>query len=173
MNSKRIATPSTLSNSRQPTHRQQVFSCCLIILLLHQSACSSNSDYRSQLKPASGTLTQHGKPLSAIKVTLVPIEFSTPGYLGSIATTDANGHFDFRDGKYAGALPGDYRVAVSQLLNKDGKPHDPISGEDIEQLLLQRKVKEKFPKKFSDQLETTLRITIPPDGSENLQIKLE
>jgi len=78
-------------------------------------------DPEKDLVPVSGVVKFKNKPLANARITFVPAE---PGSRASAGhtTTDANGNYEFKAmGRFAGALPGQYKVAASKKVPPGGK----------------------------------------------------
>ena len=76
-----------------------------VSLIVFVTGCGSQS-----MLPVSGVITLDGKPVSDAGVMFCP----TKNGMMAAATTDAMGKFELATGRRRGAVPGEYRVAVSK-----------------------------------------------------------
>lgn len=86
--------------------------------------CGGNSDdfiddrlaMLERLVPVSGTVKVGGKPLAGVVLTFLPKEWTS-----SLGETDADGRFELQTAGRPGALPGEYKVALSYLISPDDR----------------------------------------------------
>jgi len=105
----------------------------------------------------TGTVTQDGTGLSNALVTFIPVG-DTPGFGGSGATGP--------DGKYTltpsrggkGIAPGEYKVTISRVLQRDGSPPDPKKPP------IESNARETLPASYSDRKATTLQATVSKEA---------
>lgn len=137
---------------------KRVMSVVAVLILV--AGCKSDPD-AGKLVTVTGTVTWEGSPLSNAVVTFHPTG-TTLGQ-GGFAKTGPDGKYQLqtpRGGK--GALPGDYVVTVSKLV-------DPKTGADAvldptKPPIEQPEVRELLPPQFSNQQLSTLKRTVPPGG---------
>jgi hypothetical protein len=107
--------------------------CVIGLLLISGCGKSEKAPNWPDPVPVSGTVMYGGQPLNDARVTFDPIG-TTPGQ-GASAFTDSAGKYVLQarwvDGKTKpGAIPGNYRVTISRMVNLNGevvKP-DPNAG---------------------------------------------
>lgn len=123
--------------------------------------------------PASGVVTLDGKPLAGATVTLIAdLPASTREFPPTASgRTDEMGRFTLQIGVgMEGAVPGKYKVVVSQVVAKEGATLQ--EGIDVRQLMMSGQAEEKLPPTYSDPLQTTLTVEVPPEGSDALKLEL-
>lgn len=118
-----------------------------------------------KLVPVTGTLTLDGKPLGSALVTFIP-SGSTRGR-GASGATDENGRFELSEEGNKGAPAGQYRVVCNKWVMPNGSdfPRDSKVSPG------EAGAKELLPRKYSDEAETELKATVPPDGGA-IELKL-
>ena len=132
------------------------------------SACSSAPE-GPKLVPATGTVTLDGKPLAAADIMFLA-QGETKGN-GGVGRTDAAGKFELQthDRQRKGIPAGDYKVIISKYVKPDGTDYipDPNAGP-----IDTGGFKELLPAAYTEQEQTKLTATIPPEGNKNLEFKL-
>ncbi|WP_406697729.1 hypothetical protein V5E97_02590 [Singulisphaera sp. Ch08] len=113
-----------------------------------------------KLVPVNGVVTLHGKPMMAKAVVTFLPESGSP----CVGETDENGRFTLRSQYFPGALPGDYKVAISYLVSAEGDPQgrsarDPYAGSPG-----LKSATERLPAEYSDLGRTRLRAKVEPQG---------
>lgn len=138
----------------------------IILLCLAPLACSGRGYSGPPLATAKGTLTQNGAPVASANLQLFPVgNTKAPGSFG---VTDENGNFELRTGNDGiGVPPGDYKVTVSKLVQADGSPIPPDA-----QSIAELQLKELLPTEYQSVEQTPVQISIPPGGTETLQISI-
>lgn len=131
-------------------------------LTLALAACGGEGD-DLPVVTARGKATHLGLPLGGATLVFAPADGK---YVGNAITND-QGEFEIQTNNQRGALPGDYKVVVTKFLWTEPKlepgEHSETAGES----------KLITPAKYS-RLETTdLQITVPPEGSSNLEVSLK
>lgn len=132
----------------------------VFVLALAGFVGCGSSDER-HLVPVSGIVTLDGKPLEGASVNYISDEFKTSGL------TDAEGKYELR------AVPGDYKVFISKSEGGTAlvkTTDDPLFGmEEFEAGSPDAKApnapKQIVPDRYSNPAATTLKITVPPDGT--------
>lgn len=115
--------------------------------------------------PAGGVVTLDGKPLPKAVVIFMPKSGPPPQ-----GETDENGRYKLNYGR-DGAPPGEYTVAVSYMVNAEGKPQGlssslmPPPGMET--------ARQRLPREYSDPGRSKLRATVPPEGSQSLDFDLK
>lgn len=112
------------------------------------------------LVPVKGRVTVKGQPLDGAVVTFLAPPWQR-GNLGARGVSDGTGAFAVigsRLGK-SGALPGDYRVTLSRMVDAEGKPL-ALSGGNPDS----PGTYESIPAAFASAEKTTLTATVPPKG---------
>ncbi len=113
------------------------------------------------LVPAAGTATLDGKPLAGVSVGLVPE--AGPGEAGGVgAETNAQGEFELRTPRGAGAPPGKYKAVVAAALMP---AVDPATGKPVPPAAV--------PAVYADPARTPLRVDVSADGSTRLKLELK
>lgn len=124
------------------------------------------------LTPVSGTVTLDGKPLPDADVGFYLQGDAPPGYFGVGAKTDASGKYTLMVGESPGAVPGNYKVTVSQLIGANGAPVTPEEGMDVEQLKMMGEVKEALPTKYSVLEQTELNAAVEKGKADGYDFPL-
>ncbi|MDR3637057.1 MAG: carboxypeptidase regulatory-like domain-containing protein [Isosphaeraceae bacterium] len=112
-----------------------------------------------KLVPVKGTVKIKGKPLRGVVVTFLP-----PKWSASNGETDADGSYTLETARKPGALPGEYKVAISYLVSADGQPQGLAPRSSMSPSLGMSTAQEKLPAEFSDLGRTTLKATVPSGG---------
>jgi hypothetical protein len=136
--------------------------CGTIVVCLGLWACGGGAD-RLPVVTARGKVTLGGEPLAGATLVFAPQDGSK--HVGS-ALSGANGEFEIQMNNQRGALPGRYKVIVTKFIYTEPRlqPGEHVETPGESRLLT--------PKKYS-QLETTdLEVTVPPNGSDTLEINL-
>ncbi|MDR1477558.1 MAG: carboxypeptidase-like regulatory domain-containing protein [Planctomycetaceae bacterium] len=135
----------------------------LVILILCVAGCINKNSTKTV--PASGTLTQNGKPLTDVRIEFSKIDTGAI----SFAETDAKGYFTLTHthGK-PGAEAGKYRVSIFQK----GKSIPLPEGKKLEDIPEEQRnaTTPEIPITMSDN--TPIEINIPEKGDNNIVIDL-
>lgn len=164
-------------------------SLCVVIPLLSLVIAGCGGSDRPDLASASGIVTLDGDPVEGASVSYIPVSGGRPGS----GVTDASGRYTINT--YAdtpGALVGEHHVSVikvsgpgaDQLLGDEPTeaPDDccdccPCAGlselevddsnccEDLD-------IVYDVPQKYMDPRNSGLQVTVPPDGSDALNLEL-
>ena len=170
-------------------HPQSFVLVPLISLIV--SGCGGSD--RPSLAPASGIVTLNGEPVEGASLTFIPVAGGRPGS----AITDAQGRYTIKTYQDApGAIIGEHKVAVIKISGpgayviqgdapaEAAATDEPGSGEDdgsdglseIEVLdSAQTKEPELIydvPQRYMNADESGLLITVPPEGSSELNLPL-
>lgn len=91
-----------------------------------------------KLYSVKGTITLDGKPLEGAAVSFVPVQSKTKQAHPSYGQTDSAGKYSLKNAQAkAGIFKGEYRIAVSKMVQQDGSPLPPDSpGGDADGLQL-------------------------------------
>lgn len=116
-----------------------------------------------KLVPTKGTITHEGKPLAGAIVVFNPT--GTVGAL-SIGQTDAEGKFELSHMNFPGCGPGDYKVAVTRKVKRDGVPItlSESSAQSIPAEVM--RAQEVIPANYSDLGKTELTAKVSETGGE-------
>lgn len=116
-----------------------------------------------KLVPASGIVKVGGKPMAGVVVAFVP-----DGWALAHGETDEDGRFTMETAARPGVVPGDYKVTISYLLAKNGKPLGlgPRSAFPVHPDL--PSAVEKLPPSYASLDKTEVRVTIPLAGAPDL-----
>lgn len=145
----------------------------LIVASLALSGCAKKKEQALELTPVSGAVTLDGKPLAGADVAFLFDGVPPQGFVLSADSSDDQGHFELKCGAQLGAVPGTYKVTVSRLAGKDGKPIVIPEGLDIEQLRMQGEATESIPPRYSDQERTELRATVEKGKTDGYNFDLK
>jgi hypothetical protein len=109
--------------------------------------------------PVQGKITAQGQPLDNAVIQFIPIG-ATKGE-GGIGRSDSNGNFTLTGsrGGEQGVVPGEYKVRVSRVINRDGTAVGP----DWKQAD-NPTAKESVPGQYSSLESTPLKATVPEAG---------
>jgi hypothetical protein len=118
----------------------------------------SPPDYGT-LVPVKGVVTFKGKPVPGAVVTFLP-----PKWAASNGETAADGSYALETAGKPGALPGEYKVAVSYLVSADGEPQGLGPRSAMSPAPGMATARERVPPEFSDFSRTTLRAAVRPGG---------
>jgi hypothetical protein len=113
------------------------------------------------LVPVGGTITVDGKPLAVAVVTFLQVDESGTTSGGE---TDENGRYELVYGATPGTAPASYKVAVSYLVGKNGKPIGRRARSSLSEENPVHLAKEQLPPEYSDLGRTVLKATVPPAG---------
>lgn len=115
-----------------------------------------------KVTPVKGTVTLGGQALPEAQVMFVMQGPPPADYLGSAATTDAQGNFEIMTGTQKGAPAGKYTVIVSKKVGADGKPfvNDPDSGMDAAMMEASGAIKDLVPATHSDAAQSQVTVTV-------------
>ncbi|WP_437191689.1 carboxypeptidase-like regulatory domain-containing protein [Planctomicrobium sp. SH527] len=139
-----------------------------VVTILCAAGCSRDSD--SRLVPVTGRVTVQGKPAGGAHLFLYPADGkSNP----SEARSDADGNFAVETSGKPGVAPGEYKVTISYLMNRDKTVYTPKPEDmDLEQLRMQGKVVESLPAKYTDLQMTELKIVVTDQGNSEVKFDL-
>jgi len=113
------------------------------------------------LVPVTGTVTLDGKPLDSATVTFIPVG-KTRGN-GAMGYTDEEGKYQLATHRGdRGAPVGEYRVVLNKMVMPDGTPYSAESG----LAPMDSPAREILPPRFSDQMQTKLKATVPEGGGQ-------
>lgn len=143
----------------------------LLCVALATAGCSSKSS-KPELTPVAGTVTLDGKPLPDADITFFLQGQTVPGYTASMGKTDADGKYQLKFGGDAGAVPGNFKVTVSRIVNENGAALNPDEGMDLPQLEMQGLAKQSLPEKYWDLDKTELNTTVEKGKSEGYDFPL-
>jgi hypothetical protein len=134
------------------------------------TGCSSRPEVKfPDTVPFSGRVTLDGQPLTGATVTFSPIG-QNKGVMPANGYTDEAGKYALSIGsakKKPGAVPGKYKVVISQLKTSDGAVFDPAKKSAVPP-------RETLPPKYSEIVQSKLEATIPDKGgSEDFELKLK
>jgi hypothetical protein len=116
-------------------------------------------DYTKVVK-AEGKVLIDGKPYSGVVVTFLP-----PKWSASNGETKADGTYSLQTAGKSGALPGEYKVAISYLVSADGEAQGLAPRSAMSPPPGMATAREKLPAEYSDLSRTTLKATVPATGS--------
>jgi hypothetical protein len=152
-----------LNGCRRPIVAVAVLSC------LGCGGSDSSKANRPKVVPADGLVTYQGKPLEGATIVLSP---TGEGKHGASAMSDANGQFQLSTfPPDLGAVPGDYKVAVSkQSVVVIPEPPPGMHAEDMPR---PPKPKALIPDKFANPEKSGLTTNIPEAGKTDIQIELK
>jgi hypothetical protein len=89
------------------------------------------------------------------------------------ATTDAEGNYSLITNTDQGAMPGAYRVMVSQYVGKDGKPITQFQeGMDLTQLIDSGQAKQSLPPRYSNEEQAETRVEVAKDSDNEHKLEL-
>jgi len=130
-------------------------------------------EFAANLTPVTGKVTQGDKPLVGATVTFIPD--NGPGQR-AYGTTDATGAYDLHTSmsgasfeETKGAVPGQYKVTVSQILMPDGSA---IAAETTEADAMAIGATESLPPAYSSFEETILTATVAADQTESIDFSV-
>jgi hypothetical protein len=117
----------------------------------------------SKLVPTTGTVTLDGKPLAGVLVNFM-VSGTGEGGENASAVTDAEGKYSLSTpvagvdlSQSQGAVPGQYRVAIAQLVMPDGAAVPPGTGDAEAEAMGARQL---LPPRYSSPGETTLTAVV-------------
>lgn len=127
-----------------------------VVITLAGAGCGQQGDGFAY-QPVSGVVTVNGTPAAGLKVSFAPQGASLDSGRPSVATTDAEGHYEAKtiDG-VPGAAVGDHLVS--------------ISSETLDPEMQQVVTPETIPQKYNWQ--TTLQLTVPAKGTDAANFEL-
>jgi len=119
------------------------------------------------LVPMSGKVMLDDQPLAGAQVTFIPVGITKGS--GATGRTNADGVYQLtavRGG--AGAVPGEYRVAISKRAMPDGS--DPPADSKLPPI--ESPAREMLAPQYSDAQQSKLTATVPPEGgTKDFQLK--
>jgi hypothetical protein len=136
----------------------------ILLLMLGLAGCAAEGLKRV---PVKGKLTAKGQPVDHASVIFLPMSGGLG--LGGTGGSDTDGSFTVQsstqDRKYVpGLVPGEYKVRVSRMVTKDGKPlTDGATEAD------NPGSKETVPLKYATE-DSPLRVTVPESGEVTVDI---
>ena len=112
---------------------------------------------------ARGKVTQGGLPLDSATLIFAPTD---GGKLVGTALSSSDGTFEITMNNQAGALPGNYKVMVTKYIHSAPRlePGEHAETPGSSKLLT--------PERYSKLESTDLMVTVPPEGSDQLEVKL-
>lgn len=160
----------------------------VLMLLFFSVGCGSD---RPPLATASGKVTMNGGPVAGATVSFVPVE----GGRAATAMTDTEGVYVMNTyGDVDGAIVGDHYVAVmkvggpgADMLEQESYNEDTdemtganslspnlggVDGPDEDAVDIESLTEYLVPKRYMDPTNSGLRVTVPPEGSERLNLEL-
>ena len=158
-----------------------------VVCALFLAGCGGED--RPPLATASGIVKLDGEPVEGATVSYLPVEGGRPGS----GITDAQGRYTiktFEDDD--GAIVGDHKVSVMKVsgdgayvLDEGGAPAGDASGEEDDGSDGLSTIEENpndsskgpeiiydVPEKYIDSENSGLRVTVPAEGSETLDLNL-
>lgn len=174
------------------TFKQRPYYVLVPLISLILVGCGGGSD-RPSLAPASGIVTLNGEPVEGASLTFIPTAGGRPGS----AITDAQGRYTIKTYQDApGAIIGEHKVAVIKIsgpgayvIQGDAPAKPPATDEtdsdeddgsdglsEIE-VFDSTETKEPeliydVPQRYMNADESGLLITVPPEGSSELNLPL-
>lgn len=138
--------------------------CQVVLLMLGVATLSGcGSTVAAGPDPASfiavkGVVTLDGKPLDGAMVVFFPQDAKMGD--GGTSVTEASGEYELKTNGATGAVPGNYRVMISRLVDAFGKP--VIATPETPPANLG--ARESLPSRYSDYTATTLKVKVTPQG---------
>lgn len=174
------------------TFKQRPYFVLVPLISLILVGCGGGSD-RPSLAPASGIVTLNGEPVEGASLTFIPVAGGRPGS----AITDAQGRYTIKTYQDApGAIIGEHKVAVIKISGpgayviqgdapaEAAATDEPGSGEDdgsdgLSEIEVFDSTETKepeliydVPQRYMNADESGLLITVPPEGSSELNLPL-
>jgi len=151
--------------------------CCCVIVVSLVVGCGGNKpppEANLDLAPVSGVITMNGQPLADANITFLFDGKPPKGFTASGGKSDSSGNFIVMTGSKSGTVPGRYKVVVSLMKNSDGSPVKSATEEglDANMMAMGGQVVESIPARYSDLANTELSATVPDDGVDDLELKL-
>lgn len=138
---------------------------CQVVLLMFGVATLSGcgSTVAAGPDPATfvavkGLVTFDGKPLDSAMVVFFPQDAKMGD--GATAVTVASGEYELKTNGANGAVPGNYRVMISRLVDGSGKP--VIATPETPPANLG--ARESLATRYSDYTATILKVKVTPQG---------
>ncbi len=132
------------------------------------TVCCGCQSERFPVAPASGTVTLNGKPLPNAHVLVQPVSQGTTFEIGpeSVGLTDAEGRFTLStiEPERKGAMIGKHRVSVTIPEEESRYGGGAESGRPAGKPVY------TIPRRY--RLGEALQIEVPPEGTDNLELKL-
>lgn len=163
--------------------RQNPFRAAIVVgmAILASAGCGGGSSgpkmptFEGEAIPVSGVVTLDGTPVEDAAVTFTYDGQAPSGFINGTGKTDSTGKYALQSGSKMGVPAGRYKVTVSKLATKDGKPftEDAAGGLDFEQARMSGLIKESLPAKFSDMLATKLSATITSGQKDAVNFDLK
>ena len=144
-----------------------------VLLALAAPGCAKIVGPQFDLVPVSGIVKVDGQPMAEATVAYYFEGAPPAGYFGSAGTTDSQGRYELRTGEHAGAVPGTYKITVSRVTGKDGKPLVLEEGIDVEQLRRQGGATESIASRYSDQAQSELKMTVEKGKTDGYDLELK
>ena len=143
-----------------------LLTCALLSLALAGCPGGASRDL-PDLVPAGGTVTLDGEPLSGANVTFIPAG-STAG-TACFGSTDASGRYEIAaDAENKGAPKGEFKVAITKWVTEDGSDFQAEEGMSP----MEAGALDLLPPKYSDEVETELKATVPDGGTDSINFDL-
>ncbi|MGE0609329.1 MAG: carboxypeptidase-like regulatory domain-containing protein [Pirellulales bacterium] len=142
----------------------------MALALLLLAGCG---DSGPKLTKVQGKVLCDGQPLANALVTLLPTGSTDDDRRACTGTTSESGEYVLASSWGPGAVPGEYKVTVSQMTKADGSPLVAMGeGLDLTQMRMQPGSKERLPSKFSSAAETTLTAVIGESQDTPLELSV-
>jgi hypothetical protein len=117
-------------------------------------------------------VTFDGKPLPGAQVIYVPVRQDGQAVTAT-ATTDDQGNYSLLTNAGPGAMPGTYRVIVSQYVGSDDKPISQVhEGGSPTHHMTSSKLKQALPPRYSDPELTELQREVVASGDNEHKLEL-
>lgn len=146
-----------------------IFAVVLGMLLV---GCGPSGKLRG-LVPVSGVVFFEDKPVSGASVLFAPKD-GAENLRAASAVTDAEGKFIMRTLRpNDGVLPGDYTVIIRKTEHAGKYQEETLPSGEVRGRYTDPRVVDKLPKKYSDARYSDLSITVPPEGNQNAEFRLQ
>lgn len=131
--------------------------------------------FEGEVIAVAGIVTLDGTPIEDAAVTFTYDGQAPPGFINGTGKTDSTGKYALQSGNKMGVPAGRYKVTVSKLATKDGKPfsEDAAAGLDFEQARMSGVIRESLPARFSDMMATKLSATITSGQKDAVNFDLK
>jgi len=132
----------------------------------------TNTGPNLKVTSVRGKMTMKGAPLADADLGFIPLDTPPKGFTSAGAKTDAQGNFEATTGTQKGLPAGNYKVTVSKLTDKDGKPVEIKEGIDIGQAIASGDATNAVPAEYTEQATSTFNLTVV-DGKAITDAKFE